>query len=596
MKSPLDWFGLPPEAGEREIKRAYAKRLKSVRPDVDPAGFQELHEMYRRALAWQAHAATAVTAESFDEEDDAEQPERADEAEAMALVAEAHAPAEAPPPITDAHSAWRPVRFTQPPATPAPAPPPRFDLQAFIEAYMKVAPLGQSGQLKSWLHEQPALWSLQTKQAAGRALIQRLLGEVPPIDSASMDATLDFFDLDHTQSGIDALHLHQLRGMAQERYELVKRHSPTMQPWGANPQRLDMDAFFDWLRTQTLQGDRAALEATLCVQPALRNFAVRQAAARPLFERLWLERPPMPATCGWLLIQFFGLRPLLAHAGQTPQDFVARLEISWLMQECNKNALASVTKDPKKPVMPNQAWHDLQRLRQPFRWWWIVLNALIPTRIASMGRFALRLCGGNVPLLHGFFDPRLTHFCIEAAERFVVTRPRVIVGAVRCLALLLAGTLMYVLVDPPGDREVFPIMAGLATGAWIYYLVFLVAWRWQQRPEEPVTPRPLLRMAFVPLLAVGALAIYSFGQTGEGRPLLFPALLALPALALGYLRWRARNPTKRNFLSKLPDTLVGILVLIVAFVLLSDARLPAIGGLAFWAWDMFKQRKRLRWR
>ena len=476
--------------------------------------------------------------------------------------------------------------------------PPRFDLPAFIEAYLKIAPLGESRQLKSWLHEQPALWSLQTKQETGRALIQRLLAEVPPIDAASMDATLDFFDLDHTQSGVDALHLHQLRGMAQERYELVKRHSPGMQAWGANAQWLDLDAFFEWLCAQALAGDRGALEATLCVQPALRNFSVRQAAARPLFERLWLQRPPMPASCAWLLIQFFGLRALIANAGQAPQDFAARLELGWLMLERNRAALAAATKDPKKPYpVSRQAWQDLQRLRRPFRWWWIVFSALIPNRLSSLGRFALRLCGGNLPLLQGFFDPRLTRFCVEAAERFVLTRPRLLVGALRCLALLVLGALMCMVVPPP-DQLVCLAMAGIATAAWAYYLVFLALWRWQQWPEEPVTPRPLLRMGFVPALALSGLAVYSFGQTGHGQPLLFPAqLLAMPALALGYLRWRARNPSQRaSILSKVPDSLIGIFMIIAAVLLLSDARVPAAGALLFWVLDLFKQRKRLRWR
>ncbi|MGO4701341.1 J domain-containing protein [Dyella sp. 2RAB6] len=603
MNSPLDEFGLPPEADEREIKRAYAKRLRTVRPDEDPAGFQQLHEMYQRALAWRVRTASMAMVPCADEEEDAEEAEYADEAATPVDAPQLpHVPSAAPaphmPPVPDTHGAWRPVPFAQAPAAAAPAPPQPFDLPAFIESYMKVAPLGQPRQLKSWLHEQPALWSLQVKQHVGRALIQRLLGEVPPIDAASMDATLDFFDLEHTQSGVDALHLHQLRGLAQERYELVKRHSPSMQAWGANAQWLDMDGFFAWLSAQALAGDRAPLEAALCVQPALRNFAVRQAAARPLFERLWLERPPMPAACAWLLIQFFGLRPLLAQAGQTPQDFAARLEIGWLMQERNKNALASVTKDPKKPYpMPNQAWHDLQRLRQPFRWWWIAFAALIPNRLSSLGRFALRLCDGNLHLLDSFFDPRLTRFCIAAAERFLVTRPRVIVGAIRCAALLLAATLLYVSVDAQSDRNVFPIMAGIATAAWAYYLVFLLAWRWQQQPEQPVTPRPLLRIAFVPLLALGAFALYSFGHTYDGEPLRFPALLlAVPAIALGFLRWRARNPARRSFLSKLPDTLVGVLVIIVAVLLLSDARLPAAGALLFWMLDLFKQRKQLRWR
>ena len=641
MKSPLDWFGLPPEADEREIKRAYARRLRTVRPDEDPAGFQQLHEMYQRALAWQARAAMMAMAPDEDEagEDDGEELERAGEIAApvqpppmpklppmrsapqmphvpnvppaphMPHVppaapapqiprvppAAAPAPMPPPPPVPDRHQPWRPVQFGQPPTAAAPQ---VFDLQVFIEAYLKLAPLGDPRQLKTWLHEQPALWSLQIKQQVGRALIQRLLQEVPPIDAASMDATLGFFDLEHTQSGVDAMHLHQLRNLAQERYQLVKRHSPTMQPWGANAQWLDMDGFYAWLSAQALAGDRAALEAVLCVQPALRNFAVRQAAARPLFERLWLERPPMPAACAALLIQFFGLRPLLAQAGQAPQDFAARLELSWLMQERNKNVLATVTRDPKKPYpMSNQAWRELQRLRQPFRWWWIAFAALIPHRLSSLGRFALRLCGGNVALLDSFFDPRLTRFCIGAAERFVVTRPRVIVGAIRCFALLLSGTLLYAVVDDPEGRNVFPVLAGIATGAWAYYLLFLVAWRWQQQPEQPVTPWPLLRMAFVPVLALAAFAIYSLGQTDDGKPLLFPAqLLAIPALALGFLRMRARNPGKRSWLSKLPDTLVGVLVIIAAVVLLSDARLAAAGAAMFWMVDMFKQRKQLRFR
>lgn len=585
MSSPLDWFGLPPEADERDIKRAYAKRLKSVRPDTDPVGFQELHEMYRHALAWCAQAAPAP--------DDEEAATEAESFEAEVMSTEARTPAATPAPPR----AWHPVRFTPPPApAPAPAAPPRFELPAFIDTYMRLATAGNAEQLNAWLHEQPALWSLQIKLQAGRALIQRLLLEAPPIDTASMGATLRFFDLEHTQSGIDPLQLEQLRVTAQQRHALVRRLAPDVHPWGADPERLDLDAFFIWLRAQTLEDDSQMLEATLCVQPALRNLGVRQAAARPLFERLWLERPPMRATSGWLLIQFFGLRPLLAGMRQTPQDFVARLEIAWLMLEQNKNALAIVTKAPKLPhPTPGRARRELYRLCQPFRWWWIICAALVPGLLSSMGRFAQRLCGGNMSLLEGLFDPRLLRFCVASAERFVVTRPRVIVGGLRCLALLLAGVLMSVVAPPPNRG--FLDMAGLATAAWLYYLGFLIAWRWQQQPEEPVTPRPLLRLAFVPMLALGALAVYLLSSRTDARPLLFPTqLLAMPAIALGYLRWRARNPGRASFLSKLPDTLVGLLVIGMAGALLSQPLLPVTGALMFWAMDLFKQRKQLRLR
>lgn len=587
MTSPLDWFGLPPEADEREIKRAYAKRLKTVRPDTDPAGFQELHEMYRQALAWRAQAAVAPVAAAEASGSGDEDAVREAEPESF----------ETNPVPTTPPRAWHPVRFSPPAAPPVPPPaPPRLDMQAFIETYLRLATAGDAGRLNAWLHEQPALWSLQTKLQAGRALIQRLLLEVPPIDTASMSATLRFFDLDHTQSGVDPLQLEQLRATAQDRHALVRRLAPGLQPWGIKAHRLSLDMFFDWLRAHALEDDHQMLEATLCVQPALRNLSVRQSAARPLFEWLWRERPPMRAATTWLLIEFFGLRPLLAGMRQTPQDFVARLDIAWLMLEQNKNALAAVTKDPKAPhPTPNRARYQLQRLRQPFRWWWIVCAALVPGLLSSMGRFALRLCGGNLALLDGVFDPRLVRFCVAAAERFVVTWPRVIVGALRCLALLLAGVLMSVFAPPPNRG--FLEMAGLATAAWLYYLAFLIAWRWQQQPEEPVAPRPLLRLGFVPMLALGALAVYLLSSRADGRPLLVPSqLLAMPAFALGYLRWHARNPGKRSFLSKLPDTVVGLLIIGLVGALLSQPLFSVAGALMFWAMDLFKQRKRLRLR
>jgi hypothetical protein len=40
----------PAAATERDVKRAYAKRLKTCRPDQDPEGFRELHEAYTTAL------------------------------------------------------------------------------------------------------------------------------------------------------------------------------------------------------------------------------------------------------------------------------------------------------------------------------------------------------------------------------------------------------------------------------------------------------------------------------------------------------------------------------------------------------------------
>ncbi|WP_313518646.1 hypothetical protein [Pseudomonas sp.] len=44
-------LGLTAQAGVRDVKRQYARRLKDTRPDDDPLGFQHLREAYEQALA-----------------------------------------------------------------------------------------------------------------------------------------------------------------------------------------------------------------------------------------------------------------------------------------------------------------------------------------------------------------------------------------------------------------------------------------------------------------------------------------------------------------------------------------------------------------
>lgn len=60
MTWAIDALGLPATADARAIKRAYAARLKTTRPDDDPAAFQQLHETYQAALAWAADTALGV--------------------------------------------------------------------------------------------------------------------------------------------------------------------------------------------------------------------------------------------------------------------------------------------------------------------------------------------------------------------------------------------------------------------------------------------------------------------------------------------------------------------------------------------------------
>ncbi len=59
MPPPWDELGIPPTSDPAAIRRAYAVRLKAVRPDADPQGFARLRAAYERALAGAAVPAPA---------------------------------------------------------------------------------------------------------------------------------------------------------------------------------------------------------------------------------------------------------------------------------------------------------------------------------------------------------------------------------------------------------------------------------------------------------------------------------------------------------------------------------------------------------
>lgn len=648
MTSPLEWFGLPSDADEREIKRAYAKRLKTVRPDIDPAGFQQLHDMYQRALVWQQHIAEraptetvacpteappsqpvdgAPTTEPLVEPQPWAPPEPAPPPQAPQSQPSAHRPPAQPPvlpqaPRTPQASAqpprtapplprapapgpkaptpspgqWHPVQFTQPVAAEPAAP--RFDPDSFVADYLDAVVSGDAAHVQSWLQQRQDLWSLHTKHEAGRAVLQRLFRDPPPISMSNFEATLQFFDLDHALAGVDPLQMQKLRLAMQERHALVKNIGPGAQAWGANRQRLDVTQFFHWFCETAEAGHHDVLAAHLSAQPALRSLSVRQQAAPRLLDRLLRERPPMPQDCASLLLSAFGLAPLLTQREQNPGELVAHLHMKWLTLPRNVGKLTLQVKEPGERFGdPAKASRRLRWLQRPFQWWWVTLAALAPKLLSSMGLFAWRFSGGVPPRLDDFFDPRLTHFCLATADRHRVTWQRVYVGAVRCVVLLLAGAGICAALLASGalaassDTWVPLIIGGGITVCWLYYLGFTALLLWQQRPEQPVQPRPLLRLGLIPVLVAAGLALSLLADQ-----LVAAQALLLSVAVLSYLRYQRRNPRQRQLS---PFTNVVVLIYIVGMAAWVVLRFPVVSAglaLAYWLADLTRQRKQLQLR
>lgn len=186
--SPLEWLGLGADADERMVKRAYALRLRTTRPEDDPEGFQQLHAIYQAALALCRHAPVVATAQA----------------------------AKAATPRT-------PMIPAMPAAATEPAPPP-FDPVGFLAGAIRHAAAGDAAALLSWLNGQPALWSLRTKAQAGQRLLDQLYRQQPPMPPACLDVLLRFFDMDHAMSGHDPLALQRLQRRLQLAWELQPEH------------------------------------------------------------------------------------------------------------------------------------------------------------------------------------------------------------------------------------------------------------------------------------------------------------------------------------------------------------------------------------
>ena len=178
--SPFKVLGLDDEADLAVIKRAYARLLRTHRPDEDPHAFQRLHEAYASCLEharwreWDAQAEVDAQGEAHGIPLPASQPGNEEVAQAI------HDPADPPQAPGDAGDD----------ASPASA----FRLDAFLDEFLQMARVPHVD-IDAWLRRHQDLYSVDNKAMVADALVWRLLDE-PPLPTRVLAATLHHFELD----------------------------------------------------------------------------------------------------------------------------------------------------------------------------------------------------------------------------------------------------------------------------------------------------------------------------------------------------------------------------------------------------------------
>lgn len=259
----FEHLGIAPTDDEREIKRAYARRLRQVRPDDDPAGFQALHEAYQYCLGcapylrWQAleqaagPSAQAPGHEAAHPYDEAGQATQADAGHAdrrhgrdpRDADPHAHAPHDRGLHAHGADDDTRagpsadqradPAATAAPPATepiPVEAAAPAwadFDFDAFMSELLHRAAVQPADELSRWLRESEPLYSLELKLALRAPVSQVLAGIERPLPVEATQAILEFFSLDVVDRHDAWLHERVLE--ARERAESSQRFGRTLE-------------------------------------------------------------------------------------------------------------------------------------------------------------------------------------------------------------------------------------------------------------------------------------------------------------------------------------------------------------------------------
>lgn len=564
IQDAFEQLGLALDADEKAIKRAYAQRLKTCRPDDDPAGFQRLNDAYQRALQWcHSHAPAAATVSISAAHDASPVPEIAAQA----------------------------LRVHVPP--PAQGIPTRSSTETFLRQLASLAVRGDAGALRAWLENHPDLWSLQLKQQLGTTLLRNLAQQPIPMPATCFDTLLAYFELDQVARGADGFLLARLREACHHRYAPIGRYLTQLPLGHTIEQTFESERFLAQLRDLCMAGDAGHLWAWLQLQVTGWSSPERQRAGATALAWLRAEALPMPSECYEPLAGCFAWPADALGDAQATQSALADRHLTWLLLPAHTRQLARVVQHPgdRYPDIPRtQRIRDL--LSRPFSWPGALLRALSPSLPRELAGFISRLRaaaglkGKQVRLLERHLDARSLRFWSDAAAPDRLTMPKLAVWGTRTVAVLaieaLIGTLVGWWMGPAAFGERYVGMLVVATfGLALYAVVFHLLLFWQILPGPHSRLATLSQAGFVPLLCAIALSANMF------RPSHYLAIgIAITALLLALLTYIRRDRARPKYANP---------VLLVSGIIFTEACIGAgtlppgwmVGfALLFWTLDM----------
>lgn len=181
---PFEVLGVARTADEATIKRAYAKALKTNRPEDDPIAFQAINEAYQAALQFARQRQARMQADS--DGDEVAVLEREPPPRVQPVVAPL-------PPAPSGHPA--PVATVVNATVDAE---PAFDYTAFVQRVHELCDKDSPRKLEQWLNSIPALYHIDRKAAVGDALFRLWLQEATtrPLPGGHAHVLSIFFDRD----------------------------------------------------------------------------------------------------------------------------------------------------------------------------------------------------------------------------------------------------------------------------------------------------------------------------------------------------------------------------------------------------------------